>query len=154
MCMVSCDSFEDKAKKQMKETMYELAKDEESFKISNIKTCISNDSLCVLQFKTKGRNGFGGFSTSRVEYVFLKDKKKDKYFEYVKDLDEDSKDDGLKKPSIYDIYKECKDEEDEYKEIIQVGKKEGMNIEQIAERIAYDMATISCMIYGRETEKE
>lgn len=70
---VSCSGgLESKAKKQMKKTMLEIAKNPESIKIDNIKTIINNDSLCVLSFNARGQNGFGGYDRSNYEYYYVK----------------------------------------------------------------------------------
>ena len=121
-----------------------------AFKISNIKTCISNDSLCVLQFTTKGRNGFGGFSTSRVEYVLVKDQR-DVLNEIVTDLDDDDK------KSIYTTFRQAlKGEGMLYENLIENGYFNGKNMttEQIAYSIAYNEALINSALYGREIENE
>lgn len=55
LALVSCSSgLESKAKKQMKKTILEMAKNPESVKIDNVKTIINNDSLCVLSFNARG----------------------------------------------------------------------------------------------------
>lgn len=70
--LVSCSNgFETKAKQQMEQTMKELAKDPSSLQISNVETIFSNDSICILHFKSSGKNGFGGVSSSKMEYIYL-----------------------------------------------------------------------------------
>ena len=70
--LVACSNgFEIKAKQQMEQTMKELAKDPSSLQISNVETIFSNDSICILHYKSSGKNGFGGVSSSKMEYVYL-----------------------------------------------------------------------------------
>ena len=151
MCMVSCDSFEDKAKKQMYKTMRELAKDEESLKISQVKVCISNDSLCVIHFIAKARNGFGGYSVGSYEYVYVKDIEKDICYENIKEL-ETPKD---RKYSLERTYKDLIDGTDEItKEARDEVIKKGESVQNAALKFTYDMALIGCKYDGREIEKE
>ena len=51
--------------------MKELAKDPSSIQISNVETKFNNDSICILHFKFSGKNGFGGVSSSEIEYIYL-----------------------------------------------------------------------------------
>ena len=86
-----CSSgIEGEAKKQMEETMKELAKDPSSIQISNVETKCNNDSICILHFKFSGKNGFGGVSSSEIEYIYLihtRDGNKTKW-EAVRKLDD------------------------------------------------------------------
>lgn len=70
--LTSCGGLESRAKKQMRETMEELAKAPDDMKIIKQKTIINNDSLCVIHFIFKGKNGFGGWNSSRIEYVYVR----------------------------------------------------------------------------------
>ena len=89
--LYGCSSgLEGEAKKQMEETMKELAKDPSSIQISNVETKFNNDSICILHFKFSGKNGFGGVSSSEIEYIYLthtRDGNKTKW-EAVRKLDE------------------------------------------------------------------
>ena len=70
--MISCSNrIEKDAKKQMEQTMRELAKDPSSLQISDIKTMFANDSLCILHFRVSAKNGFGAIRSSLYEYVYL-----------------------------------------------------------------------------------
>lgn len=60
----SCNSMERKAKRQLHETMKELAKNPDTYKISNEKIVFSNDSMCTISFTGRGQNGFGGYNSS------------------------------------------------------------------------------------------
>lgn len=108
---VSCSKgLENKAVKQMKETLNELAKNPESLKLSKKKTIYNNDSICVLQFIAKGQNGFGGYNSSHYEYILVrirdgKDPNKITYNECLIDLDENDPITGEHNKSIMDIDK-------------------------------------------------
>lgn len=70
--LYGCSSgLEGEAKKQMEETMKELAKDPSSIQITNVETVFSNDSICILHFKFSGKNGFGGVSSDDMEYIYI-----------------------------------------------------------------------------------
>lgn len=93
LVLCSCNSFEDEAKDQMEKTMKELAKNPDTYQISNIKTLFVCDSLCILQFTTHGQNSFGGWNSSRLEYAYYYTSEEDgsrKYHEFLTDLDEKS----------------------------------------------------------------
>lgn len=93
---VSCSGgLESKAKKQMKKTMLEMAKNPESVKIDNIKEVISNDSLCVLRYVARGQNTFGGYTRMNCIYYFLKDENAG-YYEYL-EYDEEGENEILLK---------------------------------------------------------
>lgn len=90
----SCNSFEDEAIAQMRKTMKELAKNPDTYKITDIDVKFCNDSVCVIHTKEKGQNGMGGWSSSMSEYVYVKTTYKGEvhYMESVLDLsDEDNK---------------------------------------------------------------
>ena len=74
----SCNSLEKKAKRQLRDTMEELAKNPETFKITNEKVVFSNDSMCTISFIGRGQNGFGGYNSSKMEYTLIKLAKDDK----------------------------------------------------------------------------
>ena len=71
----SCNSLENKAKKQLHATMKELAKNPETYKITNEKVIFSNDSMCTISFIGSGQNGFGGYDSSLFEYTLIKSPK-------------------------------------------------------------------------------
>ena len=74
----SCNSLEKKAKRQLRDTMEELAKNPETFKITNEKVVFSNDSMCTISFIGRGQNDFGGYNSSKMEYTLIKLAKDDK----------------------------------------------------------------------------
>ncbi len=75
--VTSCNSLENKAKEQLKETIGDVMKNPDTFKMRNEKTIISNDSLFVMTFSGIGENSYGGHSNQKYEYVFIKNKPKD-----------------------------------------------------------------------------
>ena len=112
--LLSCSNgLEDKTKNQLKKTMKELLKNPDSATLTNVKTILNNDSLCIIRFHCKAQNGFGGFTNGKYEYVFVmgRNKEKPSYHEMVIDLD-----DGV---SIIeksnDVFKEMKKSQKETK---------------------------------------
>lgn len=86
----SCNPMERKAKRQLHDTMKELAKNPETFKISNEKIVFSNDSMCTISFIGRGQNGFGGYNSSKMEYTLIKVKNEGKthYNESLLDMED------------------------------------------------------------------
>lgn len=90
----SCNSFENKeknslenkAKEQLHATMKELARNPETYKITNEKVIFSSDSMCTISFVGSGQNGLGRYSTSRMEYTIVKCKD-DKYCETLLNME-------------------------------------------------------------------
>lgn len=124
--------MESKTKKQLRNTMEELAKNPETLKISNEKVIFSNDSMCTISFIGRGQNGFGGFNSSRLEYTLVKvtnkETNKTQYNESIINMD-DHKDRkssiketmekvdggylyGSSKGAYDEIAKECKTKEE------------------------------------------
>lgn len=147
------ESFESKAKKQMEQTMFEMSKNPETFKIDNVKAVISNDSLCVLHFVTRGQNGFGGYSRSEMEYVLVKDKDKAgnvEYYESYKDLEDKGKVGEVNHPSIKEIYDDYINSTDE--KILEDCKNRSLTIEEWTLDFAYKMSVINGLFFGRKVE--
>ena len=72
--MMSCSEaskLENEAKERVNQTFHELAKDPSSVQLSNVNAVYSNDSLCILHFDFKAKNGLGIETTDRMEYVYL-----------------------------------------------------------------------------------
>lgn len=120
--LVSCNSMEHKTKSQLRSTLEELAKNPESFSISKEKVIYSNDSMCTISFIGRGQNGFGGYTSSRMEYTLLKienEKGKTQYDEALLDMeDKDQRKGSIKEAlenvdggylygSEKDVYNEC-----------------------------------------------
>ena len=99
MLFLSCsNSVEKDAKRQMEQTMKDLAKDPSSVQITDIKTMFANDSICILHFKFSAKNGFGAMGTSMYEYVYLvmnKNSEEESRLESVTDLEEKGKESVL-----------------------------------------------------------
>ena len=96
----SCNSsgnVESMAKKQVTQTMKELAKNPESISIQNMKTVFLTDSICVVHFVFRGQNGFGGYSRENIEYMYCIQSSGDIY-EALINLDEN-------KSKLYEIEK-------------------------------------------------
>lgn len=88
--LFSCSSIEKEAKNQMRKTVLELAKNPDTYKISNVKTIYKSptDSLVVLSFMGKGQNGFGGYSSGFYEYYYHIDVN-GKIYENLVDLEDE-----------------------------------------------------------------
>nr|DAY78816.1 MAG TPA: TRAF PROTEIN, TRAO PROTEIN, TRAN ADHESION, BACTERIAL SECRETION.5A [Caudoviricetes sp.] len=144
LALVSCSSgLESKAKKQMKETILEMAKNPESVKIDNVKTIINNDSLCVLSFNARGQNSFGGYDRSNYGYYYVKSKKdgKERYMEALQGIEDNKK--GILESSeelIYTLADKLNKEPDFSKKSIH--------------NCAYNLASLMCIgsKYGRKIE--
>lgn len=83
LCVSSCNSFENDAKNTMHNTIKELAKNPDTYKLSNEEVVVSNDSLVIIHCIGKGQNGFGGWSSSNIEYIYILTKKHNHIYEYV-----------------------------------------------------------------------
>ena len=72
------DSFENKAKKQLHATMKEVARNPDTYKITNEKVIFSNDSMCTISFIYKEYDDsnlgrcLGRYSQSKCEYTLVK----------------------------------------------------------------------------------
>lgn len=89
LLLMSCDNSIDKvAEKQLRKTVLELAKNPETYTISNLRVVFkaANDSSIVLSYIGKGQNGFGGYSSSVYEYYYFI--AEDGAYECVLDLDD------------------------------------------------------------------
>lgn len=155
-CVCSCsDGLESKAKEQMEKTMRELAKNPDALKIEDVKTILNNDSVTVLSFRTHGQNGFGGYSTSKLEYCYVKNNKRDgsvEYHECIVDLDDIEDEEQPHPVSIKSLLKEYKNSKDE--KFLKLCKEKNLTPEEGAKDLAYSFARINCMMWGREVEDE
>ena len=134
--------------------MLEMSKNPETFKIDNVKAVISNDSLCVLQFITRGQNGFGGYSRSEMEYVLVKSKSKDgniEYYESFKELNDKEKEGEVNHPSIKGIYDDYINSTDE--RVLEDCKKRRITLEEWTLDFAYGMSVINGQFFGRKVEQ-
>ena len=150
--VTSCNSIENKAKKHLKETIVELMKNPDTFKMRNEKTIISNDSLFVMTFSGIGENSFGGHSNQKYEYVFIKRAVKDEdeisYMEYIGEADD--------KTIVSGLYKRLKKHESDAEErhMADVIIKEGRTEDEAIAIQTFMQALIKCLISGREVEDD
>lgn len=70
-CSTKADDYENSAKKQIKNVMKKVAKNPDTFRISDIETAYKLDSICVIRFVGIGENSFGGHNSSKYEFVML-----------------------------------------------------------------------------------
>ena len=155
----SCNSFEDKAKKQLRTTMEELAKNPETYKITNEKVIFSNDSMCTISFIGKGQNGFGGYSSSEKEYTLINipnvDNGGSMYIEILLDMENQNERENSIKETIKDIdngfyYDLQKDSllKKTYDGLI----KKGMSKKDAKDKCLLVQAMFNSLIYGREVD--
>lgn len=149
----SCNTFEHKAKKKMRETINEFAKNPDSYKVVNEKVVFSNDSVCVISFVGKGENGFGGYASSRMEYYLTKRniKGETKYEEALVDLDKEEASNPFKK-EVDRLYKDKYLRESLIEECnkrnIDFDSEDGKNV------VASSLAVIRTAIGGREVDMD
>jgi hypothetical protein len=150
----SCNSLEKKAKRQLRDTMEELAKNPETFKITNEKVVFSNDSMCTISFIGRGQNGFGGYNSSKMEYTFIKlakdDEGKTTYCEALLDMESQKDRRNSIKEAINDVdkgflYGSSKAVYDEF-------IKKGMSKEDAKANYLYFQAMVNSAINGREID--
>lgn len=102
--LASCNtnSLEKIAEKRLRSTVLELAKNPDSYSISNLTVVYQaeNDSSIVFSFIGKGQNGFGGYSSSNYEYYY--NIEKDATYECLLDLD-DNKSFSKTAEDLYEI---------------------------------------------------
>lgn len=85
--LVSCkSSIERKAEKQLHNTLYSLAKNPDTYKINSSEVKYHTDSICIIHCNCSGQNGFGGYSRSTYEYIYMLDE--DGAYENLRDLEE------------------------------------------------------------------
>lgn len=150
----SCNSLEKKAKRQLRDTMEELAKNPETFKITNEKVVFSNDSMCTISFIGRGQNGFGGYNSSKMEYTFIKlakdDEGKTTYCEALLDMENQKDRRNSIKETINDVdkgflYGSSKAVYDDF-------IKKGMSKEDAKANYLYFQAMVNTAINGREID--
>ena len=148
--VTSCNSLENKAKEQLKETIGDVMKNPDTFKMRNEKTIISNDSLFVMTFSGIGENSYGGHSNQKYEYVFIKNKPKDEdeitYMEYLGEAND--------KTSVSGMFRRLKKHESDAEErhMVDIFINEGKTEEDAIAMQTYMQALIKCLISGREVE--
>lgn len=154
VALSSCNPMERKAKRQLHDTMQELAKNPETFKISNAKIVFSNDSMCTISFIGIGQNAFGGYSSSKMEYTLVKEEYegKTKYTETILDMEDSEEKMRSIKQNIKDIdgghlYGSAKDR---YNYCIKTGNTK----EEAKAYCLYDQAILNYLAYGRKVESD
>lgn len=70
-CTNDTDGYEKLAQEQLEKVVKKLAKNPDTYKISEMETAYKKDSICIIRFNGRGENGFGGSSGSRYEFVML-----------------------------------------------------------------------------------
>lgn len=143
--LTSCSNgLEKQAKEQLKKTMKEMLKNPDSATLTNVKTELNNDSLCIIHFTCKAQNGFGGYSSSKYEYIYLKSNRKDKETSYMEAIIDLEKGESVIKQAM-DIDITNKD--------IKKGKSAD-EIERDSINSIYYTAAISLIFNGREVEQD
>lgn len=151
--LLSCNGMEHKAKKLLRDTMEELAKNPDTYKISYEKIVFSNDSMCVISFIGRGENGFGGVASSKYEYSLIKlaDKDKTDYIEVLLDMDEDNE----RNKSIKRLIKKI-DSGNLYGSDLEIWnlaiKEEKMTKEQAKAHLLYLNVLFNSISHGRKIE--
>ena len=72
-------SIEERALEQLKVTMKEALTNPDDATLSGVRTEYQSDSLCIIEFNVKAKNGLGMMVNSKMEYIFIDmDKMNDK----------------------------------------------------------------------------
>ncbi len=150
LLITSCSNgLEKQAKEQLKKTMKELLKNPDSATLTNVKTELNNDSLCIIHFTCKAQNGFGGYTTSNYEYIYLKfNDKKGGYFYQEGFINLDEKESVIK--SVHGL-------DNSLSEIAKKNFKTPKNDDEIEKNKInniYFMAAATLILQGRKVEKE
>lgn len=147
LMFIACNSqsVEEIAVKQMKKTVLELAKNPDTFNVSDIQPIISEDSLVILHCITRGQNGFGGYSIGQLEYIYFISPDGKRY-EAINDLESDDPKQTSVIKSAKESYYEHYDEAEENR------KKQGLTKDEYIKNLAGIMARFTIMFSGREIE--
>ena len=70
-CTNKTDGYEKLAQEQLEKVVKKVAKNPNTYKITDMETAYKQDSICIIRFNGRGENGFGGSSVSRYEFVML-----------------------------------------------------------------------------------
>ena len=70
-CTNKTDEYEKQAKEQLEKVVRRVAKNPDTYKLSEIETAYKQDSICIIRFIGHGENSFGGSSTSRYEFIMV-----------------------------------------------------------------------------------
>ena len=74
--LLSCDqvgqkSIEDRATDQLKKTMKEALNNPDDATLSGVRTEYQSDSLCIIDFTLKAKNGEGKMISQSMEYIYI-----------------------------------------------------------------------------------
>lgn len=64
-------SIEDRATEQLKKTMKEALNNPDDATLSGVRTVYQSDSLCIIDFTLKAKNGEGKMISQSVEYIYI-----------------------------------------------------------------------------------
>ena len=70
-CSQMSGSLEDKATDQLKKTMKEVLNNPDDATLSGVRTEYQSDSLCVIEFTLKAKNGEGKMISQDMEYLYI-----------------------------------------------------------------------------------
>lgn len=70
-CSQMSGSLEDKATDQLKKTMKEVLNNPDDATLSGVRTEYQSDSLCVIEFTLKAKNGEGKMISQSIEYLYI-----------------------------------------------------------------------------------
>ncbi len=70
-CSQMSGSLEDKATDQLKKTMKEVLNNPDDATLSGVRTEYQSDSLCVIEFTLKAKNGEGKMISQSMEYLYI-----------------------------------------------------------------------------------
>ena len=128
--------------------MKEMLKNPDSATLTNVKTELNNDSLCIIHFNCKAQNGFGGYTSSRYEYIYMKIDDEDEapyYKEGILDLDEDES-----------VFKSAKDFNDILLDVAKEDIRKNKSADEIKRdsiNFIYFAARTRLIFKGRKVEK-
>ena len=128
--------------------MKEVARNPETYKITNEKVIFSSDSMCTISFVGSGQNGFGRYSTSRMEYTVVKCKD-DKYCETLLNMENQFERMLSIKEEIYNIDNGSLDVSS--KKLYNKFIKKGMSKEDAKSNYLYSIAIIN-LTFGEGRE--
>lgn len=70
-CSQMSGSLEDRATDQLKKTMKEVLNNTDDATLSGVRTEYQSDSLCVIEFTLKAKNGEGKMISQSMEYLYI-----------------------------------------------------------------------------------
>ena len=68
---ITGESIEDRATDQLKKTMKEVLNNPDDATLTGVRTEYQSDSLCVIEFILKGKNGEGKMISQNMEYIYI-----------------------------------------------------------------------------------